>query len=252
MKIHILHEDAEESTTTEFWKMFIGNSSNFDVRGFGGYINLKLYVTNKENINPNDFYIVFMDYVYDNQAIVDIFEDMENKINKNNLKNVFIPKVICFEYILLTFNELKNWVKPQVINDRYNEAVEKQTKLLKIIKSGMEMPINMTSEKTVTYTLQNLCKHHRGFVYSKNYSKLGRCWTEECLFYVNCVGCKYAKDISQYMCKKCTRCKKCSLSDYGLNNQVMDRETKSSEIIHKSILYTVLIEARKYFDECKN
>lgn len=249
MKIHILHEDAEESTTTEFWKMFIGDGPNFDVKGLGGYNNLRLYVTTRENINPKDFYIVFMDYVYDSRVIEQAFEDMEIKIKQYNMKNVYIPKVICFEYVLLTFNELEKWVRPAEINASYEKAVKRREELLSKIRNTMRVSNNeVTSEQAVTYILQEICKHHKGFVYSKKRSKLGKCWIKECDFHVNCNGCKHIKDISALECRRCTRCNKCALSNYGISDVTFNIEAKACEIICNSILYDVLIEAKKQYD----
>lgn len=142
-------------------------------------------LTDKENR-----YIIALDNSFDNVQIY-----MEQKIMKEAADirdNVFLLELICFEYTLLEFDKLIDWIYTP--EDEFREkragAIAAREKLVNIIKSG-EMNYKAIQE-IIDYD-SNLNNHNieqlsakllfdltrnTGFEVSKG--DLGECWRQNC------------------------------------------------------------------------
>ena len=142
-------------------------------------------LTDKENK-----YIIALDNSFDNVQIY-----REQKILKeaaSKRANVFLLDIICFEYTLLEFDKLIDWIyAPQ---DKFREkrarAIDAREKLVQIIKSG---EINYKTIQEIMDYDRNLDNHNieqlsakllfeltrnTGFEVSKG--DLGECWRQTC------------------------------------------------------------------------
>lgn len=302
MIINIWHEDAPDSSTTKLFQLMIGNSKYFSVEGTAyrttkfengketsvictGHTGLsrKIRTTLKEKseTNPNNLYIIFLDYVPTTTSIKTSIEQIENYIKKYELKNVFLAKAISFEYILLTLKKLIDWTKPNKYNQHYNTALKIRKELMDFVNTpdlsvfdigilnndptrsshdckvyldirDLETKKGYTSlEEVSTRLLADLCNWHPGFRYSKVGAKLGTCWYNDCCFRLKCEECELhsEKDLKNHRtCRTCSGiCKKCNLSSYGTQSVHVSAGDKANEIIENSVLYEILKEAHKQF-----
>lgn len=135
-------------------------------------------------------YIIALDNSFDNVQIY-----MEQKILKeaaDKRDNVFLLDLICFEYTLLEFNKLIDWIYAP--EDEFREkragAIAAREKLVQIISSGQ---INYKEIQEILDYDGNLCNHNieqlsakllfdltknTGFEVSKG--NLGECWRRDC------------------------------------------------------------------------
>ena len=142
-------------------------------------------LTDKENR-----YIIALDNSFDNVQIY-----MEQKILKQAVEkrdNVFLLNLICFEYTLLEFDKLIDWIYAP--NDEFREkragAIAAREKLVQIINSG---EMNYKAIKEIVAYDNNLGNHNieqlsakllfaltrnTGFEVSKG--DLGECWRQSC------------------------------------------------------------------------
>jgi len=135
-------------------------------------------------------YIIVYDNSFDN---VNIYQEQKRlKQSAKTKNNVKLLDFICFEYILLEFNHLLDWVyspDDELLHKRA-KAVAARNKLVETLKSG-EIDYKLLRE-IVAYDI-NLENHNieqlsarllfdltrnTGFEVSKG--KLGDCWTKNC------------------------------------------------------------------------
>lgn len=135
-------------------------------------------------------YIIALDNSFDNVQIY-----MEQKILKeaaDKRENVFLFDLICFEYTLLEFDKLIDWIYAP--EDEFREkragAVDAREKLVQIVNSG---EMNYKEIQEILDYDRNLCDHNieqlsakllfdltrnTGFEISKG--SLGECWRQNC------------------------------------------------------------------------
>lgn len=210
--IHIWHEDSMNSATTVFWnylKYCKVNSKleNAEIVGFSGNKKLFDYVSNCK-FNKNDVYIIFMDCVYDNLVVMEMYEKLNTVVS--NKDNVFIMNLLSFEYLILSFKYFESWVRPLVNLNKYNYlckvrsafllCVEEKSRLCQdaVLIDYMNRSFQarniekITTEQLATHLLSDFTGSLKGdFIITKKH--LGSCWT--------CTCCdKYKKDLN----KKCS------------------------------------------------
>lgn len=232
--IHIWHEDSENSATTQFWNFLkksrvCYNISVAEIRGFSGNQNLFDFIYTY-NFNNKDVYLVFMDCVYDNPKVMNLYKKVVKLVNSKS--NVFVLNLLSFEYLILSFKYFENWTRPLVSIDKYNYLCKIRTDLLSCIRNK-ELPIyypllveymrsfqsrdisRITTEQLATHLLSNFTGSLKGdFIITKKH--LGSCWT------CNCCD-KYKKDLD----------KKCSHA----GNKKTDKE-KALNLYHNTLAHT--------------
>ena len=135
-------------------------------------------------------YIIVFDNSFDNLQIV--MEQKRLKQYVNERDNIFLIDIICFEYILLEFKELTDWIyapKDEFLRKRTG-AMAARKKLVESIQSGnfhykdiqevMEYDSRIEEhniEQLVAKLLFDLTRN-TGFEVSKG--KLGVCWIKSC------------------------------------------------------------------------
>ena len=122
--IHIWHEDSNNSSTNLFWEFLkkykVSNvMDNAEIKGFNGNQNLYDYVCNA-TYNTNDKYYIFIDCVPDNQKALRYYYGI--KQSTVHINNVEVLDLLCFEYLILKFKYLLNWIKPIKITKDYSEG----------------------------------------------------------------------------------------------------------------------------------
>lgn len=162
------------------------------------------------NLNDYDtYYVLVFDYAFDNFSVTDDFEIITGVIEDRGLDNVKILNIISFEWILLTFDFLEDWVNRQNIYQCPQRELDVRYNLLHII--NYEDARNYASKNIIkkyldslnikhSYSIENLCSHpikkitqYTDFTVdkkaktSKGIEKLGHCWSCDCCInFVNC------------------------------------------------------------------
>lgn len=135
-------------------------------------------------------YIIVFDNSFDNLQIVMEKKRLKQYVNERD--NVFVIDIICFEYILLEFKELIEWIyapKDEFLEKRAS-AIAARKKLVSSIQNGnfhykeiqeiMEYDSRIEEhniEQLAAKLLFDLTRN-TGFEVSKG--TLGECWTKSC------------------------------------------------------------------------
>lgn len=189
MKTYLWLEDREEKSSYIFWKTFIGQlCPEIVVESKRNNSELVKAVKALED-NENRYVIVF-DNSFDNLQAV-----MERKMLIKYAKvknNVFLLDIICFEYILLEFKDLVEWIyasDDEFLTKRKNVIVARE-KLVKTIQNGEVnykdiREIIEYNENVDNYNVEQLSAkilfdltRNTGFEVSK--SNIGECWIKSC------------------------------------------------------------------------
>lgn len=135
MKTYLWIEDREEKSSYIFWQTFVGQLyPEIVVESKKNNSELVKAVKVLED-NENRYVIVF-DNSFDNPQVA-----MEQKMLRKYVKvknNVLLMDIICFEYILLEFKDLVEWI--YAIDDEFltkrKNAIVAREKLVKTIQNG--------------------------------------------------------------------------------------------------------------------
>lgn len=188
-KTYLWIEDRIGKASYKFWTVFMHEICP-EVIVESKMNNRELVKAVKGLTDKENSYIIALDNSFDNVQIY-----MEQKILKeaaNKRDNVFLLDFICFEYILLEFNKLIDWIYAP--EDEFREkraaAIVAREKLVQIISSGeMNYKIvqeildydsnldNHNIEQLSAKLLLDLTKN-TGFAVSKG--NLGECWRQNC------------------------------------------------------------------------
>ena len=156
----------------------------------------------KNLMDTENRYIIVLDNSFDNLQAV-----MERKLLKQyaeGKENIVLMDIICFEYILLEFRYLINWIYAS--NDEFLEkradAISARAKLVHSVKTG---DINYKIIKEITEYDKHVGEHNieqlvskllfdltrnTGFEVSKG--SIGECWTKSC--------CEWKKRMDNDIC----------------------------------------------------
>lgn len=189
MKTYLWIEDRKDKSSYIFWQTFMGQLCP------------KIVVESKKNNSElvkavkaledsENRYIVLFDNSFDNLQIA-----MEQKLLRKYAKtknNVLLINIICFEYILLEFKDLIQWIyvsDDEFLTKRKNAIVARE-KLVKTIQNG-ELnykdirEIVEYNENIDNYNIEQLSAkilfdltRNTGFEVSK--SNIGECWIKSC------------------------------------------------------------------------
>lgn len=188
-KTYLWIEDRIGKASYKFWTTFMHEICP-EVIVESKMNNRELVKAVKRLTDTENRYIIALDNSFDNVQIY-----MEQKILKdaaNKRDNVFLLNIICFEYTLLEFDKLIDWIYAP--EDEFREkrvrTIAAREKLIKIIKSG---EINYKAIQEIMDYDNNLDNHNieqlsakllfdltrnTGFEVSKG--SLGECWQKSC------------------------------------------------------------------------
>lgn len=189
VKTYLWIEDRIGKASYKFWTTFMQEVCP-EVIVESKRNNRELVKAVKGLTDRENRYIIALDNSFDNVQIY-----MEQKILKeaaDKRDNVFLLDLICFEYTLLEFNKLIDWIYAP--EDEFREkragAIAAREKLVQIISSGQ---INYKEIQEILDYDGNLCNHNieqlsakllydltknTGFEVSKG--NLGECWRQDC------------------------------------------------------------------------
>lgn len=209
-------EDRKEKAGYIFWESLLKEvCPNVEVVSKKNNSELVKAVKNLNDVDNK--YIIVFDNSFDNLQAV-----MELKLLKqyvNQRKNTVLMDIICFEYILLEFENLIDWI--YAADDEYlvkrASAIVAREKLIGSIKNGTmnykdineivryENQINEHNiEQLVAKLLFDLTRN-TGFEVSKG--SIGDCWTKSCCEWTNrkeddICGLDYSRLSIHYKMKK--------------------------------------------------
>lgn len=140
-------------------------------------------------------YIIALDNSFDNEQVY-----MEQKILKNitdKRDNVFLLDLICFEYTLLEFDKLIDWIYAP--EDEFREkravAIAAREKLVQIINSGdinykiiqeiMDYDSNLDNHNVEQLSAKLLFDLTRNTGFEVSKGDLGECWKKNCCEWID-------------------------------------------------------------------
>lgn len=201
MKTYVWIEDRKGKSGYIFWQTFMGQlCPNIVVESKKNNSELlKAVKALEDSVNR---YVIVFDNSFDNPQVV-----MEQKLLKKYAKaknNVLLMDIICFEYILLEFEELIEWIysSDDEFLTKRKSAIGAREKLVKTIRNG-EMnykeirEIIEYNENVDNYNVEQLSAkilfdltRNTGFEASKG--NIGECWIKSC--------CEWGKRMSDDIC----------------------------------------------------
>ena len=185
MNTYIWCEDT--GSGFEFWKMI------FDTL-FDGFV-----VESKRNntelckavskLNSDDRYYVLMDYAIDNPDVLRETQRLYSVVKGKN--NVAVIKIHSFEFVLLSFQLLENWVfaEEDELKDKRKKLLELKSEFVDLICNGGEAERLSVLKETLGYSKKLNTEHlsakilfeitrNTGFETTKG--KLGECFINDC------------------------------------------------------------------------
>lgn len=194
MSIYLWTEDAKDKSGYTFWKTITGCLfPHIIVESKQNNIGLLKAVKQLGNSEyPENKYIIAMDESFDNDQVVREMKALKQAVGGRN--DVYILHLISFEYILLSFNELLDWIYAEEDEFRIKRSVEIQARKAVLDAIGNETDYKDLPEiKTFTadidnYNIEQLISkllfrltRNTGFGVTKGY--LGECWRKGCCGY---------------------------------------------------------------------
>lgn len=189
METYLWIEDRKGKSSFVFWQTFMRQLCS-DVVLESKNNNSELVKAVKTIEDDGNRYIIIFDNSFDNPQAV-----MEQKLltkYANTKRNVFLMDIICFEYILLEFKDLINWIYAP--DDEFlikrKKAIAAREKLVKTIQNGEWnykdiREIVEYNENIDDYNVEQLSARilfdltrNTGFEMSK--SHIGECWIKSC------------------------------------------------------------------------
>lgn len=182
-------EDRKDKASYRFWESLLKELCP-DVEVVSKKNNSELVKAVMNLDDTNNQYVIVFDHSFDNLQVV-----MELKLLSHyadQKENVAMIDIICFEYILLEFKNLINWI--YAADDEYLEkragAIAAREKLINSINNGM---MNYKDIKEIVayikhageYNIEQLATkllfdltRNTGFEVSKG--SIGDCWIKSC------------------------------------------------------------------------
>ncbi|MDD7733457.1 MAG: hypothetical protein PT959_00770 [Firmicutes bacterium] len=188
-KTYLWIEDRIEKSSYKFWTTFMHEVCP-EVIVESKMNNWELVKSVSGLRDEDNRYIIALDNSFDNVQVC-----MEQKILKeaaDKRNNVLLLNLICFEYTLLEFDELIDWIyaPEDEFRDKRAGAIAARKKLVQIIRSGkmnykaiqeiIDYDINLDNHNIEQLSAKLLfdLTRNTGFIVSK--SDLGECWQQNC------------------------------------------------------------------------
>lgn len=251
--IHIWHEDSTSSATTSFWQFLSRNKvypllNIIDIQGFNGNNRLADAVRTAKFVK-SDTYIILADMVLDNAKALKYYLDIKKSIS--NYKNVYLAKLLSFEYMMLRFKHIITWTERDKHIKSYDEAALVRDRFIQCIDNGLSWTNDnlivsfvikyksidtsrvdwrselnyISSEKVATLILSLLTNGgNREFGIRK--TLLGDCWTCNCCVRHFANDTVANKSCKLYRYKKSSKDKANNLWNGTLAKQIVYRACK--------------------------
>lgn len=182
-------EDKQNKSGYTFWKAFMQQMfPNVIVESKKN--NSELVKAVRSLTDTKNRYIVVFDHSFDNLQVLSELKILTDAAKKN--ENVVLLDIICFEYILLEFKELIDWVFAPDDEFLVKRAgvIDARSKLVSIISNGETSSKDIREIKDYCdnledYNIEQLSAkilfeltRNTGFEVSKG--SIGECWTKSC------------------------------------------------------------------------
>lgn len=223
-KIYMWIEDRKEKSGYVFWKALM-DSLFPDIIVESKKNNSELVkAVNALSGKETDMYIVAYDNSFDNLYLYQEQKRLKQAVAIK--KNVKLLDIICFEYILLEFDRLIEWIYAPEDEFRVKRAgtISARNSLIKALKAG-NMDYKLLREvveydrSLVSHNIEQLAAkllfdltRNTGFEVSKG--KLGECWIQSC--------CEWENRQTNDLC--------------GLEQQLLSKEEKMKSIFQGTSL----------------
>lgn len=192
MQIYLWTEDQKGKSGYTFWTTLMGELFP-DVIVESKNNNRGLIKAVKNITEDHNLYIIAYDQSFDNDQII---RETKKIIEYSSQKrNVILLNMICFEYILLEFEKLSDWVFAEEDDFRLQRAdlLKVRIALLNAVRQSADYKrdpmIVALFDRTKEYNIEQsvakllyLITRNTGFEVSK--SKLGECWQKNCCEFV--------------------------------------------------------------------
>lgn len=208
--VHIWHEDSTESSTSTMWKFLVKEKFNkkvqFEIFGTNGNGKLVQKVMSNK-YTDEDIYIIFIDVPFNNEKTLGIYRDLMELTE--DIKNVYVAKIICFEDLILKFKLLREWTRPtneeaairydsiySIVEEFNKNGWQNSIELREYIKKKYEMSLDkVSSEKVAALLLTDLTRMSKA-MFRVSKTQLGDCWTSSCCNFINLSHfCSLSKDM---------------------------------------------------------
>lgn len=201
MKTYLWIEDRKGKSGYIFWQTFMGQLCP-EIIVESKKNNSELVKAVKTLEDTENRYIIVFDNSFDNLQVT-----AEQKLLRKSAKvksNVFLMDIICFEYILLEFKDLIEWIyaSDDEFLTKRKKAITAREKLVKTIQDDKLnykdiREIVEYNENIDNYNVEQLSAkilfdltRNTGFEVSKG--NIGKCWIESC--------CEWKKRMSDDIC----------------------------------------------------
>ena len=195
--IYLWTEDKEGNSGYQFWKTVSKELFSSTIKVESKKNNARLVYAVEKLVNAEDIYIIAFDNAFDNTDVNNLYIRLKNAIKDK--ENVYLLDMYSFEYILLSFTKLKDWIfkdeeaaKKKELHLKAREALihvlngdSRETyKSVQDIKGYFESGIanvgtmeKYTIESFASKLLFNITRN-TGFFVDKMI--FGDCWKEDC------------------------------------------------------------------------
>ncbi|MDE7204559.1 MAG: hypothetical protein K2O91_22275 [Lachnospiraceae bacterium] len=183
-------EDRKDKSGYQFWEKFLG--ALYPQVVLESKTNSSELVKSVAKINSNDTYIVALDHSFDNDQSIREISALRKVIQKKN--NVYELNLISFEFVLLSFPLLLDWIYAEedefreqravlvTVREKLLEAVHKQVDYKEVPEIAEWLNnINEYNIEQITAKLLYGLTRNTGFSVDK--SNTGVCWKTDCCGY---------------------------------------------------------------------
>ncbi len=189
VKTYLWIEDHMEKSSYKFWTTLMHELCP-DVIVESKNNNHELVKAVKCLTDKENRYIIALDNAFDNVQIYLEQKMLKEAADKKN--NVFLLNLICFEYTLLEFDKLIDWIYAQEdeFREKRSNAIAARAKLVRIIKSGemnykaiqeiMDYDKNLDNHNIEQLSAKLLFDLTRNTGFEVSKGKLGECWRQNC------------------------------------------------------------------------
>ena len=190
--VHLWIEDMEGKSSFIFWKTMMNEL--FPSMVVESKKNNSELVKAVKNIHDDDIYLVVMDNSFDNP---NVFREQKKLKEYSKGKNVFSLNFICFEFLLLEFEHLLDWIYAPEDDFRKTraDAIDARNALIRTISNGdmnyknaneiarYDANLNNRNIEQLSAKLLYDLTRNTGFEVSKK--AIGECWVSECCKWTN-------------------------------------------------------------------
>ena len=222
-KIYLWIEDRKDKSSYLFWKTLMHYISA-DIIVESKNNNSELIKAVKALKDDKNKYIIVLDNSFDNLQIYQEYKELKNYVK--NKKNIYMLDIICFEYILLEFKSLINWIYAE--DDEFltkrAETIIAREKFINSIASGnmnykdineiISYDCNLKNYNVEQLSAKLLFDLTRNTGFEVTKGNIGDCWIKSC--------CKWDNRQSDDKC--------------GLDNKRLDIDKKMKKIYKETSL----------------